>query len=843
MESKHVIEVKRWVLGALFVVTAIITFVTMQLENDEASYTTMSEATLPIVSFVSSDGDNFNSLHGYTSEIDATMDNESLTPIGSDRVVNLSINTYGTKVNKITYAVRDIDSGDLYENTQATNYTESDDILSVEFTLKNLIEDDTEYSLEITLELENGEDVHYYTNIIKGDSYDIQDYVDFVLNFNEVTFDSSRLSEISSYLESSSSSSNDNFGHVDIYSSSSMITWGDLDPYVEGDIQITIKDINSEIAVICLEYRMGAENSYGTYDTYVVNEYYRVRKTTSRFYLLNFERDCNQIFDAKNDLVSTSKIDLGITSDTDVNMLSDDEGNYNYFVNNGSLWCYSVPDNTFTSVFSFESEDTDNLREGYLKHDYKLINVDENGDATFVLMGYMNRGEHEGEVGISLYQYDYSENYVTEVIYIPLDTSYTMLSENTAGIAYVSDNKFYVLLDDTLYSIDITSLEIMEEVTNLVEGTYAVSSDGSTICYSTSGDLYNTDTLRIYNMANSTDYEIKADDGDVLKVIGFIDDDCVYGIAHSTDVTADELGNYTFAMYQVNIIDSDYNLIKQYSEDGIYVSYAEISGKRVNLTRVVKSDSGYTTTTIDQLINKDENVVEDELSTTTSTSDSRLLETRIVLFTSASSTSGVSYRASEKIVYNEKKWVELNVTVNGKGKYYVYSYGAFNLSTSNINTAITTAYSSYGCVLDNNSNLVYKRYKSTSASLSNVSIASSGDTLTSAIQTLANYAGAGVDISGLMADGMTAIEALDSSEDLNVVAITGVTVDKLLSYVGDGVPIVAKTGDDEYCVITAYDSDNVTYIDVATGTSTTKTITAASKIFTACGNMFVMYYK
>ncbi len=843
METKKNLKMKHWILGIIFVVTGVLTFLTMELEAEEASYTTMSQASLPIVYFKTDAGNSYNALHGYTEEIDSTMDCEDITPIGTDRSVSLSINTYGTEVEGITYKVRDLDSGDLYESNEVKDFSVVSDYIDVSFTLKNLIDDDVKYSLEIVLDLERDKEAHYYANIIKGDSYDIQEYLDFVLNFNEVTFDSSRVNEIANYLETSSSSANDNFGHVDIYSSSSMITWGDLDPYLESDIQISVKDVNSEIAVICLEYRMGAENSYGSYDTYVVNEYYRVRKTSQRFYLLNYERDANQIFDAKNDLVTTTRIDLGITSTTEVNMLSDEDGAYNYFVNNGSLWCYSVSDNIFTSVFSFSSEDTDSVREDYLDHDFKLINVDSNGDATFAVMGYMNRGEHEGEVGISLYQYDYSDNIVNEVVFIPLNTSYTVLSENAGGIAYLNENKFYCLVDDTLYSIDISSLEIMEVVTDLVEGTYAVSEDGSTICYSTSGDLNNTDTLRIYNMANSSDYQIKADEGDSLNVIGFIDGDCAYGIAHKSDISSDDMGNEIFAMYKVCIVDSEYNVIKEYEQDGIYISNAEIDGKRVTLTRVTKSGDSYVSSTIDQLINKDENVVEDELSVVTATTTARLTETRILLFKAASSTSGVSLRASEKIVYNEKKWVDLDKTITGEGKYYVYAYGRYLQSYENLNTAISKAYDSYGYVLDNNANLVYRRYKSTQSSLSNLSITSSSSTIATAAQTLANYAGENINIASLMTSGLSVIDALKTADNLQPLSISGLSVDKLLNYVADGYPLVAKTGDNSYCIITAYDSDNITYIDLATSATETKTITAASKIFTEAGNVYLTYYK
>ena len=34
------------------------------------------------------------------------------------------------------------------------------------------------------------------------------------------------------------------------------------------------------------------------------------------------------------------------------------------------------------------------------------MNMDESGNMDFVVYGYMNRGSHEGECGISLYHYD-----------------------------------------------------------------------------------------------------------------------------------------------------------------------------------------------------------------------------------------------------------------------------------------------------------------------------------------------------------------------------------------------------------------------------------------------------
>ena len=90
--------------------------------------------------------------------------------------------------------------------------------------------------------------------------------------------------------------------------------------------------VDDDVAILRLSYRVGAANDYSSSDTYTVSEYYRIRQTNSGFYLLNFEREMNQVFDARNDLTSTAKINLGIYSSTDVNCASDEKGIYTYFV-------------------------------------------------------------------------------------------------------------------------------------------------------------------------------------------------------------------------------------------------------------------------------------------------------------------------------------------------------------------------------------------------------------------------------------------------------------------------------------------------------------------------------
>ena len=63
----------------------------------------------------------------------------------------------------------------------------------------------------------------------------------------------------------------------------------------------------------------------------------------------------------------------------------------------------------------------------YDGHKIKILNVDEGGNVIFLVYGYMNRGRHEGQVGISVYYYDSTVNTVEEMAYIPCSHSQAIL--------------------------------------------------------------------------------------------------------------------------------------------------------------------------------------------------------------------------------------------------------------------------------------------------------------------------------------------------------------------------------------------------------------------------------
>ena len=281
----------------IFMVTAIVTFISMHYKTESAASVLMSEATLPVVMAKTEAGTLYNAMHGYTCEIDYSRLSTDLTLLPSDKKLAIAIDTYGESVSSISYKIRDSRDMSLIESTKVENFDSSPSRVEAVLNIKNLISDEVKYILEITLNTKNHENVYYYTTVVSGMSDGIQEKLDYVIEFNKNTYDASNVNEISKYLETTASADNSNYGKINIYNSLDQVRWGDLHPFIESNIIPSLYESDGDTAVIAIDYTVGAGNDNDSYDTYTVHEYYRIRKTTRAMYLLNFERESNQVFE------------------------------------------------------------------------------------------------------------------------------------------------------------------------------------------------------------------------------------------------------------------------------------------------------------------------------------------------------------------------------------------------------------------------------------------------------------------------------------------------------------------------------------------------------------------
>lgn len=208
---------------------------------------------------------------------------------------------------------------------------------------------------------------------------------------------------------------------------------------------------------------------------YRVKEYFRVRHTEERMYLLDYERTMDQIFNAAEDVYTNNKIMLGIISE-DVQLLESDGGNVFAFTVGNRLYSYNVVDNKMALLFGFYNAENQDARTLYDGNRITILNADEGGNVTFLVYGYMNRGRHEGQVGISVYYYDSTVNTVEEMVYISTNKSQSILIKEVEQLSCINRNGLLFLKwEDKIYQINVSDRTYDVVVEDLVEGSYKVS--------------------------------------------------------------------------------------------------------------------------------------------------------------------------------------------------------------------------------------------------------------------------------------------------------------------------------------------------------------------------------
>ena len=596
--------IKAIVLPVVFVL-AVIIFSFMTNQTNEDLTTEMSEATLPVLTLY--DGKTaINELYGYTEKMDAAYMRDTITPIGEDRLLPVTVKTYQTAVDKISYEIRSLDAKRLIANADVTSYTENKGMISMELPIQNLLEENEEYLLVI--QLESGDRmIYYYTRIIESQNSYVSECIDFVRQFNDTTFDSEKAASLSTYMEKTTGD-NTTLQYVTLNNSLNQVSWAEFHGTRLTTPVPSVKEITPTYNVIVLDYVVTRVGQNGQSEYYNVEEYYRVRYTNTRMYLLNFERTMEEIFRGENDSISGNSILLGIRS-KDVEYQTNESGKVVTFVQEGELWSYNQEANTLAKVFSFRGYEGVDDRENYGEHDIKIVNIDEAGSIDYIVYGYMNRGIHEGTVGIAVYHYDSLANTNEEQVFIPSSQSYEVMKSELGQLMYVTESgAFYIMVDGNVYGIDLNSLDTKVLVEGLSDEAVAISESNRFLAWVDPSAVRGSDTIHMIDFVTEKVTDVTGSASDYVKPLGFMQEDFVYGVAKSADVVVDAAGNTLFPMYQVKIMDTsseEHEILKTYEKPGYYVQNITISGYTIYLNRIQNNGTAYVDADQDMIMNRE----------------------------------------------------------------------------------------------------------------------------------------------------------------------------------------------------------------------------------------------
>lgn len=804
----------------------------------------MAPATLPMIT-MESGGVACNELHGNTVEMDVAYQKDCITLLGEGRQANFTVDTFGREITGISTEVRSIDGSRLIENSEVTGWKANGKSFSVSLTLKDLIDTNTQYSLTLILELEGEQKVYYYTTILWNDDVHISGILEFATDFHGKLYDKEVAKELTKYLEPNSKlTDNGTFHKVNIHSSFQQITWGSLEPVQEDAASIRLTQVSGNVASLLMDFVVSTgEGKNKIY--YNVEEYYRVRYTSERMYLLDYERTMTQIPDTTR-MYANDKILLGIT-DENVDMMESADGNTVVFSDMGQLLSYNAATNGLTVIFSFYDKDNADRRTLYDNHGIKILDVDEGGNVKFAVYGYMNRGRHEGETGIQIISYDNSLNTIEEEVYIPYSKSYAVLKDEMEQLLYRNRQQHvYFFLENGVYDVDLENRSAEQLVSIRQDDSLQVSENHEIIVWQEGDDINHSNQLNVRNLNTGEQTVIRAEDGEAIRPLGFMGEDIIYGVARESDIRTENSGQIFYPMYKVCISNSSGDNLKEYGQDGIYIVDCAIEGNQITLSRIQRSENGsYQEILDDQIMN---NVEEEPGQNKVVTADIDIYERYVQIQTKTTiDTKTIKVLNPKEVVFEGGRELTLDA-VSEVSRYYVYNaYGVQGIYSAP-GKAVKEAYDSSGVVTNDRGITVWLKGNRVSRNqimaIKEESVTDQKNSLTVCLDNILRHAGITRNTEYDLAQGKTAIQILEENmTGVQVLDLSGCSLDAVLYYVNQDIPVLAILEDGEAVLVTGFNEFNVVIMEPSTGKLYKKGMNDATTWFAENGNHFISYMK
>ena len=800
----------------LVFIGAVVLFEKLINQSTPNSAQDMENSTFPLV-YMQNKGVSYNCLHGYAYEMDVTNIRDTVTVLGDSHELDIQIQPFSSNVESVSYEVLSLDGTESLENTKVVQLTEESNYLTATLNIQNNMLLNQEYILKLQVTA-GGRDVYFYTRLLLEDGLHLEAYLNFVSGFYEKCVNKTDEATLGSAVEpDETTDQKDTLAEMDIHSSVNRLMWGSLNPQIFYKPTPSLVDINGTTASFVLDYRISAINSEGMTELYNVKEFYRLRYTDTRVFLLDFTRSTDEIFSAEGTVINSKGINLGVTSQN-VEFAIDEKSKVAAFVQEDELWTYQINAGRMTRVFGFPQKENMDYRDFYEKNNIKILRVDSDGNVWFCVSGYMNRGRHEGENGIAVYYYEDASATVEEILFVKTMESYDMLKLDIGSLAYITENAqdFYLLLQGMIYRIDLKTREYERVVDGVNTECYTVSESNRYVAWLKEGARYDSQTLYRMDLETGAVQEITCDADDRIRPVAFIGEDLVYGVAHTSDMDMTHEGSELFPMYRLTIVGSDGEERKNYEPGNAYVLSVEQSENMLVLSRVTRTENGYEETTEDHIVSTN---TDEEVATGTTTQDSSVKGSEVILRLGTTLRDTTVQTVNAKLLTDgAASEISIPTNKNREKLYYVYAGGSLESVWTTAAEAIRRADEKVGVVINDEKEFVWER--GNRAETAKISV----DKIPQAIQ-----------------NGVMDLDTLESQLGKVVIDLTGCTLEQVLYFVGNRHPVLAWTGT-ETVIITGYD-DYGNLILLKPGETETYFYGPedSKTLFEAAGNQFMTY--
>lgn len=808
----------------------------------------MSETSFPVIRLLIGET-IINQQLGYSNNISANMVRESITPITDDQSFTVLIDEKENVVKRVIYEIRDVRNNKLLESDTINALEKLGEEKSAKIRIKQTLDANVEYAVKITLVTSESRKMNFYTRVKKMNASYYNEKLDFIMNFHESTLDKDRAESIIAYLEPNNSLDNSSYSYVNINSSFELIHYGDLAPKVVSTIIPTITDINTDMAMVELKYVISVDTDYGQ-EFYNVRELFRVRYTSQRMYLLNYERSMETLFNINHLSLTKNEFKIGISNNPDMNLFTSSNNSKLAFVRERELMYYNLAENHGVKVFSFIQEDTDYVRDNNSEHDVKILNMDDDGNISFMVYGYMNRGVYEGRVGMVLYQYYSGENRIEELVYIPMNIPYQILKEQINSFSYINKQSiFYFAMNNSIYSYNLITKGLTTIATDISDDNFVYSKELHYIAYQDNSDPKKTSSVIVLDLETGNRTSIKAPDSNSnINLLGNIDNNIIYGFVESSDIGTKIDGTLLIPMYQVEIADKDGKILKQYHKEDYYVTSVTVNNNIITLERMTKvhenGKAKFLLVESDNILNKVINTSK-PIYISKRITDRMKTEYYISLPTTYKLEAKPSLKYSVNTIINEDTTVRLLDIDNMIKDYVVYSYGNVVGMFDTAGDAVKVANEKVGSVVNKNQSIIWERIiRSNTMDINNitkVNAVNNINSLKASADMLITYRYGNVNLGNESVSTDSIKEYLGRYFNQSLLNLTGASLNEMLYYVSLRRPVIAMKSLNEAVLIVGYDQYNITVYDPNLSRLTKIGLKDSTTLFENAGNIFFTY--
>lgn len=762
--------------------------------------TTMADATLPVL-YAELNGQLCNETHGYVEEMDGRYMKDTIAAVSSDHQLQLALEKYNAQVKNVSYEVRTMDQSRLIQNGQELTGEDDGQYLRYTLTLKDLLEKEQDYLLILQVETESQPSVYYYMQLTYlGDNH-LKECMDFAQEFHQVTVEKQTDSSYLSYLEPNGTMDGKSLGYVNIHSRSGPVTWGDMPVSQTTDTKVQFTDVTSDVASMILAYEI--ENT-DTKETYQVEESVRVRYTSSRMYLLAYERTAEKIFDPGKQLTEDGKVSFGIQSG-EIQSKKNKEENVVGFVQQGQLWCYDFGQNRLSMVYGFQTGSDE--RGAYNAHNFRILKMEDSGSMNFLVYGYIDRGNYEGRSGILLCRYDALVNTVEEQFFLPSDKPFSAMKEDVGKLAVENnDGMAWLSYKGMILQIDLSDCSVKVLAENIDESRIQVSDSGQ-------GAAWTDDTAeQIYLLDTETAQmkQIRADSGERVRALGFMEEDFIYGTARQGDIQEDMTGQEIFPMYRVIIKNHNGGEVREfeYGSKGKYVTDISIVENRIDLSCVQMAGDGSLAEALPEPITYTSEKTATLLSWKTVYDEVKRNE-QILNYSGTVKTGNMKRPKVKLVIFEGSRTLELEST--GTERYLAYAFDGQTESFDTLSESVQWAYDHMGSVWKDGTCFWSRGTRQTRVTLSGfeeAEEAGTGSALEQCIQRMLRQKQIYTEVAAETAAGTPIWKICEQELGDDSCILSGCTLDMALYYVDQGMPVTAATGDGAVLIV-GYDPQNV----------------------------------